>query len=69
MVKIEMMSPYYGVQMRCKVFDVCVRNCMLSTHASMLNLTLGTFSDMCPKQNKFSNFADDRRHIHCMFYN
>ena len=40
---LEMMS-LYSVQLRCKVFDVCVRNCMLSTHTSKSNLTLGTVS-------------------------
>ena len=34
----------------CQVFDVCFRNCMLSTHSSKLNSMLGTFSDMCPER-------------------
>ena len=29
-------------------FDVSVSNCMLSTNTSKLNLTLGTFSGICP---------------------
>ena len=44
------MSPYYSVQMWCSVFNACVRNCMLSTHTSKTNSTLGTFSDMCPER-------------------
>ena len=42
--------------MSCKVFDVCVRNCMLWALTSKLNSTLGTFNDMCPKQNKWRLF-------------
>ena len=49
-VETEIMSPYHSVQMRCKVFDVCVRSSMLSTDTLKSNSTFGTFSDKCSGQ-------------------
>ena len=51
-----MVSPHFSVQMRCSVFNVCVRNYILSTHTSKSNSMFGTFTDKCPVHNLLGVF-------------